>query len=151
MDDNQKIAFEHHKLHLAKQTESFKSVIVFAVEGIKTLQICHGGALTAVLAFAGVRGQSVPAALITSFTCFGVGLTLAVFIWLLAYCAQYSDQKCGEKFTFDWKHPYVLADPKAIVWERIGRLFRLGCLMLAIISAALFAIGIINLRGLFPA
>ncbi len=66
------------------EIETFRPIFPFAVEGIKTLQLSHGGGLTAAMAFAGVRlnsGKPVPDEIGNSVVAFGAGLVLAILIW----------------------------------------------------------------------
>jgi hypothetical protein len=98
MTDESKIAAERHQAHEAQFIELFKSVILFASEGIKALQICHGGALTVSLAFAGIsRGNKIPVPLelVSAYFYFAVGLYLTLIIWILAYLGHAFCQTSG--------------------------------------------------------
>jgi hypothetical protein len=152
MNQDQKLAFELHKIHTSNIVETMKPAIIFASEGIKSLQLCHGGALAAALAFAGAAIKERPSLLFdlkTSYICFGVGLTITLFVWVFAWLAQMLYKKSGDLYDLSFEIPYVKETEKSIRYNRFGDICRFTSFIFTIASCILFLSGILNMAVVF--
>jgi hypothetical protein len=138
-------AMDAHKQHFSASIEAFKPIFSFAVEGLKTLQLAHGGGLTAVLAFAGVRlnaSKALPPETGWAVLTFGFGLALTLLIWFLAWFSQMKYSRSGELYRFDFEHPFVHETEESKRANSIADRLRLIAVMTAILSVLAFCLGL---------
>lgn len=143
-----KAALDAHKNHLSANIETYKPVFTFAVEGLKTLQLAHGGGLTAVLAFAGVRLNSnnpLQPEIRISILIFGIGLALTLAAWLFSWISQTQYTNSSKEFRFSYDHPYVHETVKSDRFEKYGNLWRIAAITSVILSFVLFCVGLLLL------
>ena len=152
MSDEKNEYHDYHKIHLNNVIETFKPIFIFASEAIKNLQLCHGGALTAVLAFHGISKQNSNQSsfdLLPAFICFSLGLFLTTIIFISAYFSQMCYKKSIELNELIYDVPYVVENKESQFYNRVGNLFRAVGIIGAIVSCVLFLSGISNLKNIF--
>jgi hypothetical protein len=141
-------AKEAHKQFHADRIETFKPIFVFASEGLKTLQICHGGAMTATLAYAGFsmqrQGPMYPS-LFWAFVFFATGLVLVIGSWLASHQSQTAFSYSAKETALIWEHPYLKETPESKRLEQRGDLLRSVALCAAIASGVMLIAGLISL------
>lgn len=140
------------RAHEQRGIETSKPVFAFAAEGLKTLQVCHGGALTAALAFAGVlmqQGRPIPTDIKMAFLCFSAGLCTALISWMFTYFSQSAYAKSYAFYKQSYDYPYVhgtFESNRRILW---GDFCRSCAIVAAVIGLFIFALGLYFMSKLF--
>lgn len=150
-ENNRKVASDAHKQFYADSAETFKPVIVFASEGLKTLQFCHGGAMTATLAYAGIilqKSTQTNLGLIFAFTFFSAGLILVLVSWLCAHQSQSAYSDSSHRRDLIWDHPYVVETAASRELERKANKLRSAAVWTAIVSGIMLVLGLASLGAL---
>jgi hypothetical protein len=146
-DSVKRASTDAHKQHLSASIETFKPIFSFAVEGLKTLQLAHGGGLTAVLAFAGVRlnanaSKALPPEIGFAVLTFGSGLGSTLLVWFLAWLSQMYYTRSVNLCRFDHEYPFVHETETSKIAEEIGDRLRLFGVIMAILSFFTFVVGL---------
>lgn len=134
MNEEEKRLFDHH---LTDVQERVKFQHDFSQGAFKTLVLVNGGAIVAMLTYAGnvMKAASI-AGLKFAFLCYALGLVVTIIANILAYVSQ------GSAMEYAWHRANVIAkraDPEAVVpGARSAEICRLGAVAAVIVGLAGF-------------
>jgi len=124
-----------------------KAAIEAANLSLRTLVLINGGAAIAVLTFLGGVASKDKidfnkiGVVAGTLKWFAFGVAFACLGMALSYLTNFAAAAIANSMTREWTHPYLTDGPKTKRWERINLSFHISAIIVAIISLALFLIG----------